>query len=79
MDPRLRLDEWCVGALLTTWEAKTAGDVLGSGWKLRDDAPCVIAKGGTSIVGLLTTDAFGAPRTEPRSMGAHENDSTSCK
>lgn len=60
--------------LFAGWSAATAGDLLASGWKLAPTAPCAIAKATGDVGGLLPTDAFGGPRTDPRSIGAHESD-----
>lgn len=64
----------CLGSVLEGWNAKTAGDVLASGWRLKVGGLCAIARGGTLVAGLATTDAFGSGRSDPRSLGAHEQD-----
>jgi hypothetical protein len=64
----------CIPSVLTAWTKATAGDLLGAGWKLRTGVSCAIAKGGTSGPGLLMVDGYGVPRTDPRSIGAHEYD-----
>jgi hypothetical protein len=43
--------------------------------KLKDGVTCAIAKGGMAFP-EITTDLFGAMRTAPTSMGAHEYDGT---
>lgn len=57
------------------WNPLTAGSLLTTGWKLGASSGCLVARAGAaSIVGLTGTDGFGAMRTTPRSIGAHEND-----
>ena len=64
----------CLPTLLAGWDAASAGGLFEEGWKLRDGVACTIAKGGATIAGLSPTDLYGATRTDPRSLGAHEQD-----
>ncbi|MBX3186907.1 MAG: hypothetical protein KF819_07830 [Labilithrix sp.] len=64
----------CLQATLTTWDTRTAGDLIEGGWKLKDGVVCGLSRGGLDLAGLLATDGFGAARTSPRSIGAHEHD-----
>lgn len=63
-----------VASLLGAWDEPTANDLFGNGWKLAATASCSIVKGSGDVGGLATTDAFGAARTDPRSIGASESD-----
>jgi hypothetical protein len=64
----------CIESMLASWTPASGDDLLAGGWKLRDDVTCRVAGGAVSAPGLAETDAFGTPRTDPRSVGAHEND-----
>jgi hypothetical protein len=63
-----------VASLLGAWTEANASDLLGSGWKLSESAPCAIVKGSGDVGGLASIDLFGAARTDPRSLGASESD-----
>lgn len=63
-----------VASLLGAWTEANANDLLGSGWKLAPTATCSVVKGSGEVGGLVSTDAFGATRTDPRSLGASESD-----
>lgn len=63
-----------VASLLGAWTESNANDLLGSGWKLAPTAACSVVEGSGDVGGLLPTDAFGAARTDPRSLGASESD-----
>lgn len=66
----------CLSAMTSgTFDLPTAGKLLESGWKLPSTAPCSVAKGGVQVTGIAEVDAFGAARTAPRSIGAHESES----
>lgn len=64
----------CLGSVLSAWDPKTAGGLLATGWKLKDGGTCLLAKGGKTLPGLLATDGFATPRSELRSIGAHEHE-----
>ena len=64
----------CATALFGAWDDATAGNLLAGGWKLTSGAPCAVVKATGATSALTDHDAFGQPRTEPRSVGAHESD-----
>ena len=65
----------CAGdCLFGAWNEKTANDLLISGWRLAASAPCSIVKSSGDVGGLLSIDAYGTTRTDPRSIGASESD-----
>jgi len=71
----------CAGVLFQTWAAVPSEgytSLFGDGWKLRDNAPCLLSRRGTARPEGPTDDAFGTARTADLSAGAHENDSASC-
>jgi hypothetical protein len=66
----------CMRDLFEKWTAADNGrtELLGAeGLRLKAGAPCLVAKGGKPFP-EIATDAFASTRTEPISMGAHEQD-----
>jgi hypothetical protein len=68
--------ETCAATLFDAWDASSSGrtDLFGAGWKLSSAAPCVAARSGLDLTGQVQRDLFGAERTKPPSVGAHEYD-----
>jgi len=62
------------GAIFASWTDAQSGypELVGAGWKLVANTPCAIARGGDDSSGTLSSDAFGAPRSAPFSVGAEE-------
>jgi hypothetical protein len=70
----------CTALTFTAWDAPRGGytELVGPGWKLRDTAFCPAMMGGRDLSTLVPDDAYGAKRTVPFSVGAHENDALGC-
>jgi hypothetical protein len=64
----------CADALWAGWTAEDAGvtELFGSGWLWDEASPCAATEGGLDLG--IAVDSFGAPRTRPPSIGAHEYD-----
>lgn len=65
----------CLGSVLD-WSSTDNGlsKLFGSGWALTSGIPCAVAKSSLDLE--VAEDLFGAIRTKPASMGAHEFDGT---
>jgi hypothetical protein len=64
----------CGPQLFDPWTDADGGgsELLTAGWLLGSGVACAVSDG--AAPGEVTEDLFGAPRTEPPSMGAHEHD-----
>jgi hypothetical protein len=62
----------CATAIFETWNAADFGlaALWDPGWRLKASLPCALTQGGLDLG--IATDLFGAPRTPPPSLGAHE-------
>ena len=48
--------------------------LLSQGWRLKPNGPCLLARGGFDLTARVPRDHYGALRTTPVSVGAHEDD-----
>jgi len=66
----------CFESIFDAWSGKSLGydEYVTSRFKLRTGSSCRL-RGGLDLTATVPTDAFGAARTAPTSMGAHEDDS----
>jgi hypothetical protein len=64
----------CLESVFSAWSTAESGypELMSSGWRLRNTAPCFIARGGRDLQASLSDDAFGTRRAMPVSAGAEE-------